>query len=121
MKTNQTIGQVAEALKSGLTARRPHMTDAVIFRQVPSHVPQHIVEKMTSLPNAVKVTVIAKNEGIYYKDQVAIVRDGHQASAYTFSVEDVFAEDWIIDDGDTTEQLPGFAVAGETVGTATPT
>lgn len=114
MQTNKTFGDVIVALKQGRIAYRLDWDSCFIFRQVPSTVPNHIIQKMTSLPPAVKKLFVDGGD-LTYRDQIALVMDGGDVVGYTPSVEDCFAEDWCIDYD---EEEP--VEAGETVGTAIP-
>lgn len=120
-KTNQSFGQVIEALKRGYVASRTAWfhKNTFIFRQVPSEVPVQVIQKMTSLPETVKQILADTNEPLRYDNQLAIVYPSNHVHGWTPSVSDTLADDWMIWGVEAEQQEP--AVAGETVGTAKPT
>ncbi len=121
MKTNCTFAEVIEALKQGKRVARPGWNGVFFaFRQVPSEVPAAVVPKMTSLPASVKEFFEEKGRHLTYSDQLAGARSDGRITSWCPSVPDIFAEDWRILDDEGTAPLPGFAEAGETVGTAKP-
>ena len=121
MKTKCTFAEVIEALKQGKRVSRLDWNGRFfIFRQVPSEVPISLVPKMTSLPNSVKEFFEEMGGFLTYNDQLAASSVNGYITSWCPSVPDIFAEDWRIIDDEGTAPLPGFAEAGETVGTAKP-
>jgi hypothetical protein len=98
MINNQEIGAVAKALKNGQRASRMDWAKRgeYIFRQVPSSIAMEVVPKMTSLPEAVKKSIINSELPPNYINQIAYVGQNGDISSYTFSAEDILADDWII-------------------------
>lgn len=114
MKTNQTFGQVVEALKEGNIVSRAGWNGKglFVFRQVPSQVPAEIIPKMTSLPQAVKDVLVKAGRPITYQNQFCIVYPDSSLHGWQPSGSDALATDW---------EIHGeYVVAGETVGTAKP-
>ena len=78
-----------------------------VFKQVPSEIPIHIVQKMQSLPDAVKDEFIRRFEtpttkknaepflSIRYNNQLAIVDQANNINGWVPSVSDVLADDWV--------------------------
>lgn len=123
MKTNQTFGQAVEALNQGKVVSREGWAgkDLFVFRQVPSEVPEHIIAKMTSLPEAVRAIVTTRGLPLKYENQLAIVFPDNHVNGWAPSVSDALATDWRIHDTDQIQpEVEGHVVAGDTVGTATP-
>ena len=97
------------ALNDGKRVRR-HFWPAerkFIFMQVPATINAEIVPKMQSLPQTVKNyfqhTFEDESEqiaSIYYHDQLAEVGLSNSIISYSPSVEDVFAQDWVVLDID---------------------
>jgi Protein of unknown function (DUF2829) len=114
MTTKQTFGQAIEALKEGKIVSREGWNgkSLFVFRQVPSSVPADIIPKMTSLPPAVKDVLVKTGMPITYQNQFCIVYPDNSLHGWQPSGSDALATDWCI--------FGEFAVAGETVGTATP-
>jgi hypothetical protein len=114
MISNQTFGQALEALKQGKIVSRAgwNGNGMFIFRQVPSEVPVDVIPKMTSLPPAVKEVLAGRGLPLRYQNQLAIVYPDNNIYGWVASPSDCLESDWCIHEP--------FAVAGETVGTATP-
>lgn len=114
MLKNQTFGQAVDALHQGKMVSREGWNgkDLFVFRQVPSEVPEQIIPKMTSLPEAVKTKVVSRNLPLRYQNQLAIVYPDNNVHGWTPSPSDALANDWCIHEP--------HVVAGETVGTAAP-
>jgi hypothetical protein len=114
MKTNQTFGQAIEALKEGKMVSREGWNGKgmFVFRQVPSQVPADIIPRMTSLPAEVKDELSRRGSPITYQNQFCIVYPDNALHGWQPSGSDALATDWCIHNE--------YAVAGETVGTATP-
>ena len=101
------FGEVVRALKRGKrAARREWIYKGVfIFRQVPAQIPNQVIPKMTSLPDSVKHFFEGKGSEIQYEDQIAIVSwlsprpegDHRVIRGWSPSVEDILAEDWVIE------------------------
>lgn len=119
-KTNQSFGQVIEALERGYVASRTAWfhKDTFIFRQVPSEVPVQVIQKMTSLPETVKQILATTNAPLRYDNQFAIIYPDNRVHGWAPSVSDTRANDWMIWGVDSEQPEP--AVAGETVGSAAP-
>lgn len=115
MQTNQTFGQAIEALKEGKIVSRAGWNgkNLFVFRQVPSEVPAAIIPKMTSLPPSVKAVLEKTGKPITYQNQFCIVYPDNSLHGWQPSGADTLATDWQIHNE--------YAVAGETVGTGTPT
>jgi hypothetical protein len=116
------FGAVVYALKRGGIAWRASWDKdkgEFIFRQVPSEVPEAIIPKMTSLPPAVKEILVSRQTPARYSNQWAQVSGNNDIRAYTPTVADVEAEDWVIE-GFEVEPAAEPIVAGDTVGTAKP-
>jgi len=114
MITNQNIGQAVAAASQGKIISREGWNGQgmFVFQQVPSLVPEAIIPKMTSLPEAVKTVLIGRGGHITYQNQFALVKPDNSIHGWTPSSADTLATDWCIH-GE-------FAVAGDTVGTASP-
>ena len=107
MKNTETIGVATQlvdfgvalkALKEGKRVCRKGWNGKgrFVFRQVPSDVPVKFVEKMTSLPQAVKDEFIKRGVGPSYTNQFAIVHPDSSVDSWVPSVSDSLVEDWII-------------------------
>lgn len=121
---NSNFATAVEVMKQGGIAYREGWNGDFIFRQVPSLVPADIIPKMTSLPNKVKEITLCRNKDLRYRHQFARVSTTNDVEAYSPSVADVEAEDWVVEPA---EPYVGWnklqekeATAGDTVGTATP-
>jgi hypothetical protein len=105
MTYSNDFKQTIEALNSGKMVKRQWMkNNTFIFKQVPSTIDKSVIPRMTSLPQSVKDEFERRRndeyfqlEGdIYYTDQLAIVDNSNVIRGYSPSVEDVFANDWVI-------------------------
>jgi hypothetical protein len=91
-----------EELEKGKMAWRK-CDDVLIFKQIPAEIPEEFIKNMKSLPEKVKEFVLKEmNEGKYtelqYVNQyVALNRQG-MITYYTFSGDDINANDWVIMD-----------------------
>lgn len=98
-----SFNEAKKALDEGkIVATRGHLlADELIFKQVPSKIPSHVIPNMTSLPNAVKHFFIkSKFEFIEYKSQLAKVSNGNVIEGYSPSVSELEAE-WFLLNEDT--------------------
>ena len=99
------------ALKRGLMIRRYSWSQGTfIFQQVPSRVPNEVIPKMSSLPEAVKSEFQRRerqttseagdaphnHSTIDYKNQIAIVHPDNHIFGYCPSCEDILSDDWVI-------------------------
>lgn len=108
MTENLNFGQAIEALKQGKMVARQGWNGKglFVFMQVPAEINKSIVPKMQSLPQSVKdefqrrfesqKTKEIPKEGIYYKNQLAMVDTNNQISGWAPSSSDTLAEDWVI-------------------------
>ena len=114
MITNQTFGQAIDAMKQGKMVSREGWSSKglFVFMQVPSEVPAEIIPKMTSLPAAVKAEVIKRGQPLRYQNQFAIVHTDNAVCGWVASPNECLETDWCIHEP--------YAMASETVGTATP-
>lgn len=121
MIENQTFGQAIEALKQGKIVSREGWNGKgmFIFRQVPSEVPVNIIPRMTSLPAAVRSKVLERDLPLRYQNQLAIVYPDNNVYGWVASPSDVLESDWCIHESPA-EEIEGYAVAGDTVGSAKP-
>lgn len=111
------FSEVIEGLKEGRSfTRGAWMAEAIsnnpininvkhIVCQIPQTIPADIVPKMTSLPKAAKELCSYSGERtISYHDQVLCITAGPSTSAtatyYIPTWEDIFAEDWVMDESD---------------------
>jgi len=119
-----SFGSAVDAMKQGCIAYRQHWRGELIFRQVPSKVPADIVPRMTSLPAKVKEIMAHRNKDLHYHHQIAQLNVDCTVEAYTPSVADMEAEDWIVEPAFVEPYVSMVKVeeptARETVGTATP-
>lgn len=91
------FGEVIEALKTGLAARRKGWNGKGLFivKQVPSHITGDIIPKMQSLPQSAKNILMSReNPHIDYTNQMLIINPDGRADSWVPSSSDVFAEDW---------------------------
>jgi hypothetical protein len=114
MIQNQNIGQAIAAAAQGKIISREGWNGKgmFVFRQVPSKVPTEIIPKMTSLPESVKAVLAERGGDITYQNQFCVVYPDNSFHGWQPSGADCLATDWCIH-GE-------FAVAGDTVGTASP-
>ena len=112
--TRQSFGNAVEALKQGKIVSREGWDGKgmFVFCQVPSQVPEAVIPKMTSLPQAVKDVLIQRGGAITYQNQFCIVYPDNSLHGWQPSGADALATDWVIHEPHVT--------AGETVGSATP-
>lgn len=111
------FSEVIEGLKEGRSfTREAWMAEATnitanyyrvkhIVCQIPQIIPPDIVPKMTSLPKAAKeLCSYSGCHTISYHDQVLCITAGPSISAtatyYIPTWEDIFAEDWVMDEFD---------------------
>ena len=111
MKSNQTFGQVIDALKEGKMASRLGES-FFIFRQVPSEVEFKYIEKMSSLPKQVKDELAIRKANIVYRNQFAKLHKNNTITSFNPTIEEVEATDWQI-----MEDAPVVA-SPETIGVA---
>lgn len=107
------FSEVIEALQKGSVCTREAWDEEAkrsascsyyqkyIVRQIPQEIASDIVPKMTSLPDAAKDLIDASgNRTIRYHDQVLCINAGpnfsSNATSYTPTWEDIFADDWQI-------------------------
>jgi hypothetical protein len=114
MTTNQNFGQALAAMQIGQLVSRAGWNGKGlrVFMQVPSHVPAEIIHRMTSLPLAAKAAAMARGLPLRYSNQFALLHSDNRVDGWVPSSSDALATDWQIHDP--------YAVAGETVGSATP-
>jgi hypothetical protein len=105
-----SFGEVIEAVKEGLCAKRSEWPGSKFIFMRPAHelTPKFIVDKMTSLPQSVKNHIARKygDETHYSSGEEIQVRftgylclynpDGHISNGWAPSQEDMLEEDWII-------------------------
>lgn len=95
------FGEVIEALKTGLAARRKGWNGKGLFivKQVPSHITGDIIPKMQSLPQSAKDILMSRETPhIDYTNQMLIINPDGRADSWVPSSSDVFAEDWEVVD-----------------------
>lgn len=87
-----------DALKSGkrLTREGWNGKDMFVFKQIPAEIALDIIPKMQSVPEDVKLKMLADGTTLKYTNQLAIVNKNGNVNSWLPSVEDIFAEDWII-------------------------
>ena len=94
---NRVMGNIDEALKSGLAVRRKGWNGKGLFvvKQIPSHIEGGIIPKMQSLPQSAK-NILLSREGAHidYINQMLIINLDGRADSWVPSSSDVFAEDW---------------------------
>lgn len=106
------FGQAIEAAKAGKRIAREGWTgkNTFVFQQVPAAIDKETIPKMQSLPQDVKdyfEHVLPEGEHIFYSNQMAIViytyyselttvKSKTNINAWTPSISDVLAEDWVI-------------------------
>lgn len=91
-------GAAVEHLRGGGIISRNGWNGAgmFVFKQVPSKVPTHIVPKMSSLPEKVKMRLVSNEISPNYQNQMAIVKPDGTIDSWVASSADTFAEDWIL-------------------------
>ena len=106
------FGEAIKALNEGRRVQRLGWNGKglFIFRQVPSQVHIDMVPKMTSLPQSVKDEFIRRKKEttsdagnaphnhtpIRYQNQIAMVYPDNNIYSWAPSVNDAFANDWVI-------------------------
>jgi hypothetical protein len=116
-------------MKRGGIAFRKVWEDAdgdrpVLFYQIPSEVPVEIVGRMISLPDMVKKMVVGLGEPLRYHNQIAALYPDNTVCGWSPSIEDCLSTDWCTVEPDIEIPITDpieYAVAGDTVGSATPT
>ena len=91
------FGEALKVLKGGCCVARKGWNGKGRFvcKQVPSHVGETIIPKMSSLPQSAKNLVMAReNKSLDYKNQMIIVHPDGAVDSWVPSVSDCFAEDW---------------------------
>lgn len=94
-----SFGVATEALKFGFAIRRAGWNGKglMVFKQVPAHITDAIIPKMTSLPEEAKKLILATKGFINYESQCLIFNSNTgRADSWVPSISDVFAEDWEI-------------------------
>jgi len=111
------FSEALEALENGKRICRYgwNGADLFVFKQVPAEISiMSVVPHMQSLPKTVKDTFIDRyiqygdsgkleDNYIQYQNQMCIVYPNNILYGYTPSTSDVLADDWIVLDGDTTD------------------
>lgn len=91
------FGEVIEALREGKAVSRSVWDSKGLFvvKQIPNHIKEDIIPKMSSLPNRAKELLLAsENKSITYTNQMLIVNPDGRADSWVPSSSDIFAEDW---------------------------
>lgn len=104
MITKQNFISAIEAAKNGKRIYRAGWKASrivFVFMQIPATISKEVIPNMQSLPQSVKNTFIRRGGSIHYCNQMAMVVPGENKSdsiisGWAPSVEDIFAEDWII-------------------------
>ena len=110
MKKLFDFGEALKALKGSCCVARQGCNEKGRFvcKQVPSHIGETIIPKMSSLPQSAKNLIIArKNKSLDYNDQMIIVHPDGNVYSWVPSGSDCFAEDWYIVEN--TTQCVGYA------------
>lgn len=93
------FGEALRALKGGCCVARNGWNGKGRFvcRQVPSHVDENVIPRMSSLPQSAKNLVMSRdNKSLDYSNQMIIVHPDGKVDSWVPSVSDVFAEDWYL-------------------------
>ena len=100
------FSEVIQVLQHGGSAwRQSWEGDKEIVKQIPQCVSKEVVPKMTSLPSIIKPKINTVGNGeISYHDQVIIItfvddeKTPASATYYVPTWEDIFAEDWTVEE-----------------------
>ena len=94
-----SFGVATEALKFGFAIRREGWNGKGLFvvKQIPAHIENDIIPKMTSLPQAAKDRILKGKGFIDYTSQCLIYNENTgRADSWVPSISDIFAQDWEI-------------------------
>jgi hypothetical protein len=88
--------EISDYLNSGHPVQRESDLTVFVFKQIPTVISQDIIPKMQSVPQMVKMIMRNRSQPLTYRNQYAIVNDRGEVDSWAPSVEDLFAEDWIV-------------------------
>ena len=95
-----------ECTKNNKIIGRKSELKYVIIAQVPAIIDEEVIPKMTSLNDNIKELLLATCKRIHYHNQMLKINlNTGEAEQYAPNIEDLFALDWQIIDGELYEEI----------------